>query len=325
MAAIPSPEDPTLAAIDRQIEAKQETWRALSLSMGAIGSPCDRALFYSFRWARSPVAFPADALKRFEDGHHGEAVQAARLRLVDGVILWDRDPNRGDKQWAFSDCGGHFQGRIDGVIIGLLQAPKTPHVWEHKQVEEKSQRKLEKLKENLGEKNALFAWKPGYWSTAQLYMHYTELTRHYMTVATPGGRHTISVRTDYDKHSADQLAERAHRVIYATRTPPRISDNPAWHECRWCDHHAVCHQGEMPPRNCRTCLASTPVDDGWRCDRWNKPLSREEQEKGCNSHLFLPSLINGEQIDAADDGAWVEYAMRGTGEIWRDGVDSRKE
>lgn len=321
MAAIPSPQDPTLAAVDRAIEAKENSgWLAPSLSMGDIGNPCDRAMFYGFRWAGEPAPFPADVLKRFADGHHGEALQAARLRLVDGLTLWDRDPNRDDRQFAFDDCGGHLQGRIDGVIIGLLQSPKTLHVWEHKQVEEKSQRKLERLKEERGEKHALFAWKPMYWSTAQLYMHYTELTRHYMTVATPGGRHTISVRTDYEKHYAEQLAARANQIVNATRAPPRISEDPTWHECRWCRSYAICHQGAPAPRNCRTCLASTPVDGGWRCDRWNKPLSREEQKAGCKDHLYLPSLVNGEQIDAADDGSWVEYALRGTGEIWRDGA-----
>lgn len=320
MVALPSPPDPTLAAVDRQLEALQDRWRSRGLSMGLIGEPCDRKMFYYFRWATTPKPFSVDALKRFADGHTGEALQAKRLRLVEEITLWTVDPERDGKQYAVSDHGGHLQGRIDGVILGLLQAPNTPHIWEHKQVEEKSQRKLEKYKEQLGEKNALFAWKPLYWATAQVYMHYVQLDRHYMTVASPGGRHSISVRTEYNAKDAKALVARAAKVIEATCTPPKLSHDPSWHECRWCDHHAVCHQGEKPPINCRTCLASTPVEGGWRCDRWDMPLSFEQQQAGCRDHLYLPSLIDGEQTDAADDGAWVEYRMR-DGSTWRNEVE----
>jgi hypothetical protein len=318
MVALPAPPDPTLEAVDRAIEMRENVGRrGRSLPMGSIGYPCDRALFYAFRWAGEPKSFPADVLKKFADGHHGEDVQAARLRLVEGIELWTVDPETGG-QYAVSDCEGHLQGRIDGVILGLLQAPMTPHVWEHKQTELQS--KLEQLKAEAGEKHALFQWNPRYWATAQLYMRYTELDRHYMTVASPGGRRTVSVRTDYDQHYADQYAARARYIIYANRAPARISENPAWHECRWCDFYAICHQEAMPARNCRTCMASTPVaDGGWRCDRWDKPLSYEEQQKGCNDHLFLPSLIPGEQVDAADDGTWVEYLMA-DGVVWRNEV-----
>lgn len=319
MVAIPDPQDPTLEAIDRKIEEKgNRDWRGPSLPMSAIGLPCDRALWCGFRWVALPK-FTAEQLKRFDDGNHGEDVMAARLRLVDGLTLWSTDPETG-KQWAFTDYDQHFRGAIDGVVLGLIQAPKTPHCWEHKQVEEKALRKLDKIKTSSGEKDALRQWKPHYWATAQVYMAYAELDRHYMTVSSPGGRQQTSVRTEADPAEAAVLRARAQRIIESDRAPPRISDDPSWFECRSCEHHAVCHQGALPRVSCRTCLHSSPADDGnWHCARWGKTLNRDEQRDACPAHLFLPSLVAGEQIDAAEDGAWVEYRMR-DGSTWRDGA-----
>lgn len=321
MVAIPEIGDPTLEAADRALEAaaRRATPRPY-LGMSAIGNPCDRALWYGFRWAADPD-FDAATLKRFEDGHMGEDLQIKRLRMVDGVTLLNIDPESG-QQFGFSDFNDHFKGHMDGVALGLLQAPKTWHVYEHKVCNEKKFAKLEKIKASVGEKNALRQWDKRYYAQAVLYMAYAELDRHYMTVSSPGGRATTSVRTEADPAEAAVLIARAKRIIETDRAPPRISDDPSWYECRYCEHHAICHQGNLPRVSCRTCLYSSPAAGGsWHCSRWARELSRDAQRDACPAHLYLPSLIAGEQTDAADDGSWVEYRLR-SGEVWRDGVKS---
>src|SRR6516165_4637020 len=97
MVTIPetNPFDPTLAAVDRAIEerAAQQPSRPY-LGMSAIGHPCARALWYSFRWVASKQ-WSAEVLKRFDDGDRGEEVMAARLRLVSGITLLTIDPQTG--------------------------------------------------------------------------------------------------------------------------------------------------------------------------------------------------------------------------------------
>ena len=95
MAAIPAPADPTLVAVDAAIELRgnAEQHRPY-LGMSAIGRACSRALWYGFRWC-SPNTFDAATLKRFEDGHRGEDIQADRLRLVEGIELLTIDPRTG--------------------------------------------------------------------------------------------------------------------------------------------------------------------------------------------------------------------------------------
>lgn len=322
MVALPQPVDPTLVAVDRALEAKARAELPRRyLGMSSVGQECTRATWYGFRWVTKPE-YDAPTLKRFADGHLGEDVQAERLRMVEDLQLWTVDPETGEGQIAVADFGDpgkeHFRGHCDGVLLGLLQAPKTPHVWEHKQVGERAFRALENAKNKFGEKDALRAWNLTYFGQGQGYMHYLQITRHYMTVSTPGGRNTTSVRTNYDAAYAINLVEQARRIVFAQNPPARLSEDPAFFKCKWCDHNTVCHGLEFPQlRNCRTCLHSTPLEaGGWHCARHDIELSDDAQREGCSCHLFIPSLVPAEQFDAGDD--WVAYRLP-NGTDWRDG------
>lgn len=293
MAAIPAKPDPTLEAIDRAIEKRAGAEKPRPyLGASSIGKPCERQLWYGFRWAQSPQ-FPARVLKMFADGHHGEDVQAERLRLVDGIQLWTHQED--GRQFGFKSHAGHFRGHYDGVISGLLQALKTAHVWEHKQSSEKVQKDLQRAIEKNGEENALAAWNETYYAQAQIYMDATGLTRHYLTCATPGGRHTISVRTPLNPEAVARLKSKAHRIITSDREPMRLHTDPARLDCKWCDYSGICHGDDLPEVNCRTCCYSTPLMDGedgaWRCEKHNKPLDYDAQRAGCGEHCYLPTMI----------------------------------
>lgn len=232
--------DPTLEAVDRAIEAaSRREVRRTYLGISSIGHPCGRRLWYGFH-TDAREEFDAETLYRFDDGHRGEDVMAARLRMVPGITLLTIDPNTG-RQFRFEDHGGRFAGHPDGVILGLLQAPKRWHIWEHKQVGEKGQAELVKLKEKHGEKQALRAWNPVYYAQAVCYLHYAQLDRHYLTCSTPGGRKTISVRTDADPEHAVAMIDKAKRIIEARAPLAKLSGDPSWWQCKMCGHHAACH------------------------------------------------------------------------------------
>ena len=112
---------------------------------------------------------------------------------------------------------------------------------------------------------------------------------------------------------ATRLLEKAGRIIFAQHPPARISEDPAWFECRFCDHHAVCHDGGGAAVTCRSCLHSTPIEGGWHCARHDRMLAPAEQRVACTRHLFIPDLVPGEVIDAGDDV--VTYRMA-DGSTW---------
>ena len=282
---------PTIAAAMKSLE-EREGKRGFSRRVGgsSVGKECTRAGWYSFRWT-SPVVMNAKGLLTVNDGFRGEDYIAGLLRGVPGVELWTEDPERPGKQISFELVEGHFVGKLDGVILGLLQAPKTPHVWEAKVVNEKKFAKLKKDIEKFGEKNALEQWDVVYFAQAQMYMHGMKLTRHYLTVASPGVRELIGLRTEYQKDRAEMYVGRAETIAFSSGIPSKISNDPAHFGCKFCDHQDVCHAGVVPLRNCRTCRWSKPYPGGvWGCDLHEKEISYEDQLAGCDKYELRPEF-----------------------------------
>ncbi len=317
MAKIPvqTAPDPTLAAIDKAMELAAAT-RGMSakISCGTIGKECSREIWYAFRWAKKE-AFKASTLRIFEDGFAQEDLMAKRLRMVDGIELHTIDPATG-KQIQHYDLDGHLTGKQDGAIVGVIQAPKTWHVWEHKAVNEKKFSELKKLMGAVGEKNALLEWDAVYYTQHQLYMHYCGFERGYLTCTTPGGRDYIACRTNYDQEFCLRVIAKAQRIAGSQHPLEKISNKEDAFVCRFCTFSGICHKGEWAERNCRTCLHASPAPGGkWRCERWAKELDYKEQQQGCPVHKYIPSLVPGKQVDAGP--TWVSYQMP-DGTMWHD-------
>lgn len=220
---------PVMLAIDAALEAqaKLEPPRTY-LGMSSIGEPCERKLWYGLRFKRE---IEARGIRCIQDGHAGELVMAERLRMVGLRIT--------DQQRTFSDfnqlLGGHWDGRIEG----LPQSSK-PHVWEHKQVNEKKFAAFKKLRQE-DEHTALEKWDEVYYAQAQMYMRYSGLDRHYLTVASSGGRDYEDCRTRYADRKAEALRDKARRILDAVEPPLRLSNNPSFFKCKMCEHRSRCH------------------------------------------------------------------------------------
>lgn len=296
MAKLPATIDPTLQAADAALVATQDRSRRKYLGMSAIGDPCERKLWMAFRWA-SQETFDAPTLKRFEDGHRTEDLIIARLRMVPGLEIHDREEGGG--QIACVDFGGHFRGHLDWMCRGLIQAPKAWHVGEMKCSAKIAE--LEKHKGLLGEKNALLAWNQTYYGQAQCYMGYQQVERHWLVCTTPGGREWTSVRTEFDPVAFMKLKAKAERVIFDESAPPRIGDSTNWN-CRMCKaFFDICHGDAIPDRHCRNCVHATAERDG----EWSCAIGKEFGEI-CEAHRHIPDMLNKSQTDVVGDA--IHYA-----------------
>lgn len=234
--------DATLEAIReklRSIERSQPQRGYLGAS--SIGHPCERKSWYYYH--RPELRKPLNDVGHLavNCGHRSEDIMAHYLRLMDGIeLVTEHEGN----QIGFIDCGGKFKGHIDGIIRGLIQAPKTPHVWEHKDTNHKKFANFQNLKQKHGEKKTLQEWDIVYYGQAQIYMHYMDMTRHYMTVSLSGVRDFDSCRTEYDKGYATSLVERAKRVIEFENPPIRLSNKKDFYMCRFCDFAEECHKSQ---------------------------------------------------------------------------------
>ena len=268
MAKLPPPHSPTLTIIDEQTEDNVEDWRRAHLGDSIIGDPCERLLWYAFRWF-SPPDFKGRILRLFRRGQNEEATIVADLRLA-GVTV-SEGPTEGE-QWRFSSLGGHFGGSMDAAILGLHEAPKTWHVGEFKTHNKKS---FDLLVKDGVEKS-----KPKHYAQMQSYMHKSGMTRAvYIAVCKDDDRYHLE-RIHYDKYFAGELQEKAERIIFATEPPPKLSERPDYYLCKWCSHYQICHQDQTTEeRNCRTCQFSTPLKDGgWLCTKYTCMLDVDEQK-----------------------------------------------
>jgi len=166
MTALPPPPSPTIEAIYAAYEASAEDGFRLHLGASLIGKECLRALWYDFRWT-TRAGFPGRVLRLFETGQLEEARVVRDLRRTGATVL-EVDPESG-RQWRVEAHGGHFGGSLDGVALGLLEAPKTWHVLEFKTHSAKSFADLKR--------QGVRESKPRHFAQMQVYLHLTGMTR----------------------------------------------------------------------------------------------------------------------------------------------------
>lgn len=317
MVAIPKEDtQPTIAAIYKHYEDSQEDSRG-HLGFSQIGHECERMLWYSFRWVRKP-SFPGRILRLFMRGQNEEKTFEDELRAI-GVDIQTIDSDTG-KQFRVYAVGGHCAGSLDGKGIGFLEAPHTEHVAEFKTHSHKSFVDLQK--------NGVQKSKPKHYAQMQGYMRLSGLTRAFYLAVDKDNDELYSERIRLDTTFADDLIAKAKRIIEAPEPPERISADPSFYKCKWCDNYEHCHQLDdlhlFVRANCRTCAHATPDTSGsnadWRCSRHgNDIIPFDFQRTGCDAHVFIPTLVNADLVDANQEENWCEYRLP-DGRTFRNGT-----
>lgn len=299
MAALPEPTNTTARAIYALHEQRvaAEPPRGY-LGWSELGEPCERRLWYGFRQAGSEV-IGGQLARLFDTGHREEARVLDELKAL-GYEVFDRDPATGG-QFAISSHGGHLRGHLDAVVRGLPEAPKTWHLFDVKTI------KAKKFDELL--KKGLRAMYPKYYAQGQGYMGHQALDRAAFIFVCKDDDRIHVERFEFDAVEFSKLEAKAARIITASEPPPRLSEDPAWFECKFCPFHALCHGTAMPEVNCRTCAHSTPIlnaDPGaWICERGSRNIQQPRAAHDCNR--FIPALLSNVAEPVDSDGDAVTY------------------
>lgn len=302
MVRLPDNPHTTIAAIERAVVASADDGFRPHLGASLLGGPCDRALWFAFRWAAKPT-HPPRVLRLFARGSREEEVFAQLLRRADVTVL-TVDPATG-KQFRHSACGGHVGGSMDGAVQGLVEAPKKWHVLECKTHSAKSFAGLKA--------KGVKASKPEHWHQCNLYMHWSNMERAYYFAVNKDDDELYGERLEYDRVEAQKLLARAERIVQSKEPPPGVSTDPAWWQCKFCAYRDQCHAQRLPLPHCRTCLHATPEPDGearWSCARWQADIPLEAQKEGCPEHRYIPGLVTyARPVDASESNNWVEYEL----------------
>lgn len=313
MCEIPAPQSRTIAAIYERAAAARNQYDSWGIPFSQLGNECDRALWYAFRHAYHQQARDGRIARLLETGNLQEARIIEELRGIGCTV--ER------QQEKVTLCRGHLRGKIEGIVSGIPDAPKTPHLLEIKTHKADSWRAVAK--------HGLAAKKYEHHVQVMLGMHATGTSRGFYIAHNKDTDELLDdlniVRIKYDPVEALALEARANRIIDAPRPPLKAHDDPsakAAFKCKLCPALGMCHGGEWPARtNCRTCLHSAAVDDGaWYCAALRVTLTRKAVAAGCERHLFIPDLIPAEQIDADAVANTVTYRLP-DGNLWTDGRD----
>lgn len=263
-----------LKQIDAAIERAGNRRHGSRLGAASIGDECKRKLWYKWRWAK-PTFFPAQTLRIFERGNVEEARFVSYLRSI-GCEVWTEDTNR--EQFGIADFNEHFAGRIDGVARKLPGLdPALPVLCEFKTHNDKWFKHLKA--------NGLPTSQYKHFAQMQVYMYKLNLTLGlYMAVNKNDDELYLEFVPCQRGSGAIQIAK-ARLVIEAQRPPAKVNQSPSFFLCKMCDFRDVCHFGEQPEKNCRTCEFSAPVANAeWRCNWYGTIQTRQAQLDGCTGH-----------------------------------------
>ncbi len=189
------------------------------------------------------------------------------------------------KQWRVSAHNGHLGGSMDGKVL-------PPDIFRIGPMAEG--RGLVEFKTH-GSKSFAILKSKGLQS-AKL-EHYIQMQVYMEKGGLDWGIY-LAVNKDTDElhceivqrreEIAGTYIARAGQVINAVEVPERITTNPSWFECKFCDYREICHHGKAPAKNCRTCVFSRPSMDPehpgeWHCGLFNGSLIPDAfMRQGCD-------------------------------------------
>jgi len=238
------------------------------LGASQIGHACQRSLVYSFRWAFKK-RIPGKLNRIFNMGHHIEDIIIEAVQSI-GIKHYG-------SQDRVIDSTGHAGGSVDGIVSNVPGfEPEEELLFEAKSMNHTN---FLDVKRNGVQKS-----KPVYYGQVNMYMGRMELDFAMFVALDKNTSDLYFEIVPFDKEHYEELLDRENNILYAQHINEftRISDNPSWFMCKFCDAKDICHSGGVVESNCRTCeYGEIHLEGKWFCGKSKDELSVEEQLVGC--------------------------------------------
>ncbi len=263
-----------LRDIDKAAQEMHDDGPRKHLGASIIGDVCSRKLWYSFRWIDYKV-HDGRQLRLFNRGHLEESRFVGWLRHA-GYTVFDTDPATG-QQWRISGVGGHFGGSMDGQVI----LPEKYGYSKKLLLEFKTNGTGAGFNKLLTDGCAIA--KPQHFDQQCVYGYQEgiEYSLYLNVCKNDDNIHSEIVKLDLRR--GEELEKKAALIILAFEPPARISENPAYFACKYCDFAETCHFGKKALVNCRSCKYAEPQENKvWFCHKYNAPIPTDEDiKRGC--------------------------------------------
>jgi len=247
------------------------------LGASELGKPCWRMLWYKFRWVKEVIP-PGQILRLFNVGHTAEPRFISYLR---GIGFEVKEFAEDGKQFRISGAMGHYGGSLDG----MCKAPEKYQLSEDLVL-------LNEFKtNNTGpafaklDKEGVQKAKPEHFAQMSQYGYKYGLKYGLYLIENKNDSDIVIKIVPLDWNLGAQLEKKANDIIFSKEPPPRIAENPAMFECKFCDFIDICHKGATPEKNCRSCRNSMPTENAtWTCSL-HGVIPSEFIKTGCDNWL----------------------------------------
>ena len=213
----------TTKAVDLWYEANRLQRRRLGLSQA--GHKCGRLLWYKHRGYDEPD-IEGRTLRLFKLGEVLEDQTISDLRDCGFNVHSQQAPVKIEYE------GITLTGSIDGIIEGLIEAPKTPHLFEHKTASLKKYNEL--VKKGYREWNETYYWQ------LQFYMIGLGLKRAAAFVYCKDDSRLYMERIPLDMDATIDRLQDVFNAISSDTEPERACPRKDWFEAKWCPFYEVC-------------------------------------------------------------------------------------
>lgn len=182
-------------------------------------------------------------------------------------------------QYKIKAVNGHFGGSLDGIAI----LPERYGIVEPILLEFKTNGTGQGFNKLV--KDGMIVSKPQHFAQTSTYGGEYKFN-YVLYLNTNKNDDTLHIEiAKLDHNQGEQMKLKAEQIILANKPPARISDNPTFLTCKWCAASNICHKGDIPEVNCRSCANATPVENAeWYCQVHNGIIPRDYVAQGCGTH-----------------------------------------
>ena len=259
---------------ESSINRYQEPNERTHLGASIIGHPCQRYLYYKFRWIKREL-FDGRMHRLFNRGHREESQLVEILRSCN-LTVFEHDPNAEGKQFRIAGFGDHYGGSLDGLGILPTDLSGVKLLPEFKTHNQKSFDDLVK--------HGVKTSKPRHFAQMSEYGPVYNL-KYGLYMAVNKNTDDIHIEIiELDWRLGALLATKAGNIIAARSPPERISETPTFHECKYCCFLMQCHYKELPEKNCRSCIHSVACEEAsWFCEKYSATIEPSYIPQGCDA------------------------------------------
>lgn len=244
------------------------------LGLSGIGEECRRKIWYDFRWVKKENLKPS-LLRLFEFGHFAEEAIFLKYLTAMGCNIELFDPETG-KQFTFSTTEDHVGGSCDGIgylpeFVGINEKI----LFEFKTHNDNSFTKLKV--------SGVKVHKPEHYAQMNSYGYLSGLKYALYCAYNKNNSEMYLEFIPLNYNYGKTMIDKANSIVLSNTPPPKLHENSSFWKCKMCSKFDVCHGNAQYDKNCRSCVFSTPVQNGqWVCDKYQVVIPDVNMKSGCD-------------------------------------------